>query len=66
MQISFGIILASWNNAKHSEEYALENEMKFLQMILPVEFDDEILRVLEEEDEDWDLAYAFNSNYPMN
>ena len=44
----------------------MENEMKFLQMILPVEFDEEILRLLEEDEEDWDLAYAFNHAYPMN
>ncbi len=40
--------------------------MIFDHMILPVEFDDEILRILEEEDEDWDMAYAYNSSYPMN
>ena len=40
--------------------------MKFLQMILPVEFDEEILRIIEEDDEDWDLAYAYNPDYPMN
>jgi hypothetical protein len=44
----------------------LESEMVFEHLILPVEFDDEILRILEEEDEDWDLAYAYNPNYPMN
>lgn len=44
----------------------MEYDMKFLQMILPVEFDDEILRIIEEEDEDWDLAYAYNQAYPMN
>jgi len=44
----------------------MENDMKFMQMILPVEFDDEILRILEEDDDDWDLAYAYNRNYPMN
>ncbi len=44
----------------------MDYEMQFEYMILPVEFDDEILRIIEEEDEDWDMAYAFNENYPMN
>ena len=48
------------------KEQTVENEMIFEHLILPVEFDDEILRILEEEDEDWDMAYAYNPNYPMN
>ena len=48
------------------QERNMENEMKFLQLILPVEFDDEILKILEDEDEDWDMAYAYNAHYPMN
>lgn len=48
------------------KELTVENEMIFEHLILPVEFDEEILRILEEEDEDWDMAYAYNPNYPMN
>jgi hypothetical protein len=60
------MILAQIQNAKRPKERAMENEMKYLHMILPVELDDEILRILEEDDEDWDMAYAFNQDYPMN
>ena len=44
----------------------MESKKIGYQMILPVEFDEEILKMIEEEDEDWDLAYAYNSNYPLN
>jgi hypothetical protein len=47
-------------------ERIMENDMKFLQLILPVEFDEEILKILEDEDEDWDLAYAYRNGYPLN
>ena len=39
---------------------------QFEYLILLVDINDEILRIVKEDDEDWDLAYAWNRTYPMN